>query len=379
MSIHQPSSNIYEMFDNLVLLAQGELVYFGSSKDALTYFEALNHSCPNHYNPADYLLDLVTMNSVAQVRGMAMNYRNEHQSKVLTSYRACTPEGFPEDMFDDLSEYATSPYEQVWCLSVRTMKHNFRNPFLLRTQYLMTLLLGLAIGFIYWKGCTLNLEGIQNRVGILFFSASLLTFSSMSSIDTCKWRCWETGSEQKGGVFLPPLISTFSTFFFFVVFQERSLFLRERANGMYRTSSYFLAKTLCDILPMRVFPALIFATVTFWMVGYQTGAKHFIIYASVLVLVSVASGSMCLAISSFVPTLSVGNLIAIVVMLVNMLFGGFLVNRLSMPAFIGWIRHASFLNFGYEILVVNELTGLIFRVDAAGLPPGVVDVTYDGV
>lgn len=88
--------------------------------------------------------------------------------------------------FSHVGEYATNPIDQIICLSVRTIRHNLRNPFLFRTQYLLTTLLAISLGFIYWKSCTLNLEGIQNRVGALFFEISLLTFSAMSSIDTCK-------------------------------------------------------------------------------------------------------------------------------------------------------------------------------------------------
>ena len=40
-------------------------------------------------------------------------------------------------------------------------------------------------------------------------------------------------------------------------FQERPLFLRQRASGMYRTTAYVIAKTLGDVIPMRVFPPLI--------------------------------------------------------------------------------------------------------------------------
>ena len=37
-TIHQPSSEIFEMFDNLCLMAQGRMAYIGSSKEAENFF-----------------------------------------------------------------------------------------------------------------------------------------------------------------------------------------------------------------------------------------------------------------------------------------------------------------------------------------------------
>lgn len=52
-TIHQPRSNIYELFDDLMLLAQGKVVYFGPANRAVEYFAGLGFHCPQHYNPAD--------------------------------------------------------------------------------------------------------------------------------------------------------------------------------------------------------------------------------------------------------------------------------------------------------------------------------------
>ena len=142
--------------------------------------------------------------------------------------------------------------------------------------------------------------------------------------------------------------------------------MRERSHGMYRTSSYFIAKTLCDIIPMRILPTLFFASITFFMVGYQSGSQHFLTYLSVLILVSFIASAICFVVSAFAPSLQAGNLIAIVVILANILFAGFLVNKMSLPIWLSWIKFLSFLNYAFEILLVNEVIFLLgfsdFRV-----------------
>ncbi|WWC87386.1 uncharacterized protein L201_002275 [Kwoniella dendrophila CBS 6074] len=57
-TIHQPQSNIVALFDRLLLLAKGQLVYSGESERAQQHFEKLGYECPKGYNIADYLIDV---------------------------------------------------------------------------------------------------------------------------------------------------------------------------------------------------------------------------------------------------------------------------------------------------------------------------------
>ena len=64
MSIHQPRSSIFQLFDQLVLLADGKLVYTGvAGKTAVDYFSNLGFKCPDLFNPADYFLDIVSVDN----------------------------------------------------------------------------------------------------------------------------------------------------------------------------------------------------------------------------------------------------------------------------------------------------------------------------
>lgn len=372
VSIHQPRSNIYEMFDSLVLLAHGELVYCGTCGETLLqYFTNLGYQCPVNYNPADYLIDLVTMNSHATARKWARSFKSSplfQNLLVQTKSASVSPRpasleysetnpnvsslsrrhtnnnsqasgsngNIQQDAMsgtESQSEYASSWIKQCWILSKRTMLNNLRNPHLLRGQYLITFALGVLLGTIYWHVGN-DIAGVQNRAGSLFFMISLLAFASMSSID--------------------------------LFFQERVLFVRERGNGMYCTSAYFAAKTLSDVIPMRVIPPLIMGSISYYMIGLNNAVHAFLVFLMILILVSVSSTGMCLAISAFTPSLSLGNLIAILLLLFNMLFAGFLVSKTNMPGFVGWLKYLSFLNFGFEVLMVNELTDLTVRVDVDG-------------
>lgn len=54
-TIHQPRSNIVSLFDRLIVLAKGKLVYSGDMQDCHGYFANIGYPCPPGFNIADYL------------------------------------------------------------------------------------------------------------------------------------------------------------------------------------------------------------------------------------------------------------------------------------------------------------------------------------
>ncbi|CAL1717265.1 unnamed protein product [Somion occarium] len=60
-TIHQPRSNIVSLFDQLILLAQGKLIYSGEAAKAYEYLEKIGHPCPPGFNIADFMIDLTML------------------------------------------------------------------------------------------------------------------------------------------------------------------------------------------------------------------------------------------------------------------------------------------------------------------------------
>lgn len=54
-TLHQPSSDMFRQFDDLVLLASGRIIYCGPANEAVDYFASLGHKCPPQMNPAEFL------------------------------------------------------------------------------------------------------------------------------------------------------------------------------------------------------------------------------------------------------------------------------------------------------------------------------------
>ncbi|KAM0634926.1 hypothetical protein ACHAPW_002229 [Verticillium nonalfalfae] len=62
LTIHQARSDLFKHFGNVLLLARGgSPAYAGSAKEMLAYFNRQGFECPSHTNPADFALDLITI------------------------------------------------------------------------------------------------------------------------------------------------------------------------------------------------------------------------------------------------------------------------------------------------------------------------------
>jgi hypothetical protein len=92
-TIHQPRSNIYALFDQLILLGQGRVVYSGPAQQAvLDHFSSLGYSCPLGFNIADYLVDLTmhackfedTTDDLSSAHSRKSNIRDEQEHRLYS-------------------------------------------------------------------------------------------------------------------------------------------------------------------------------------------------------------------------------------------------------------------------------------------------------
>ncbi|KNE55746.1 hypothetical protein AMAG_01623 [Allomyces macrogynus ATCC 38327] len=214
---------------------------------------------------------------------------------------------------------------QFQILGERTLKNLYRNPYLLLTHYAMAVIVALVCGVLFWHVQD-DIAGFQNRMGCFFFICALFGFSGLTSLQTFA--------------------------------AERILFVRERANGYYSPVTYFAAKVLCDVVPLRVVPPLLLGCIVYPMVGLVDAYPVLLKFLLVLVLFNITAAAVCLLISLAVRETAVASLIACLVMLFAMLFGGLLLNRDSIAPGLQWLQPLSFFNAALEALVVNELRDL---------------------
>lgn len=197
---------------------------------------------------------------------------------------------------------------QFLILSQRTWRNLYRNPMLMLTHYAIAILLAVLSGYLFY-GLTDDIKGFQNRLGLFFFILALFGFSTLTSL------------------------TVFST--------ERLLFVRERANGYYHPVTYFAAKVVFDIVPLRLIPPIIMGIIVYPMTGLIPAWPEFLRFMLVLVLFNLAAACICLFIGIIFRDGGVANLIGSLVMLFSLLFAGLLLNHDAIPASALWLQSVS--------------------------------------
>lgn len=237
--------------------------------------------------------------------------------------------------------YARVGYlHQFIILSQRTWKNLYRNPMLMLMHYAIAIILAVFAGYLFY-GLTDDIPGFQNRLGLFFFLLALFGFSTLTSLNV------------------------FAT--------ERLLFVRERANGYYAPATYFAAKVLFDIIPLRIIPPILMGSIIYPMTGLVADGDHFLKFMLVLILFNLAAAAICLFIGIVCKDGSVAQLIGSLVMLFSLLFAGFLLNHKVTPPGALWLQTLSIFHYGFEALIVNEVLQLTLVDNKYGL-----DITVPG-
>ncbi|KAM7155346.1 broad substrate specificity ATP-binding cassette transporter ABCG2 isoform 6-T6 [Molossus nigricans] len=352
-SIHQPRYSIFKLFDSLTLLASGRLMFHGPAQEALGYFASAGHHCEPYNNPADFFLDVINGDSSAVVLNrededgeakkteeplkrdkpliekLAEFYVNSNfftETKVELNRLSGVQTKKKSTGFKE-STYATSFCHQLRWISKRSFKNLLGNPQASIAQIIITVVLGLVIGAIFY-GLTNDPTGIQNRAGVLFFLTTNQCFSSVSSVEL------------------------------FVV--EKKLFMHEYISGYYRVSSYFFGKLLSDLLPMRMLPSIIFTCIIYFLLGLKPTVEAFFTMMFTLMMVAYSASSMALAIAAGQSVVSIATLLMTITFVFMMIFSGLLVNLRTIVPWLSWLQYFSIPRYGYAALQHNEFLGQNF-------------------
>jgi len=154
-----------------------------------------------------------------------------------------------------------------------------------------------------------------------------------------------------------------------VFIAEHELMLRELQAGYYRLSAYFVAKISVDAILLRAVPAVLFSVLFYPIMGLRSEGDRFVSFVEVSILVNVASGLLCAAISVLFESLGAANLAATILMLLLLLMNGALVNLREVGPALKAGQSLSFFRYGFEALLANELEDTIVMVDAPGIAP----------
>mmetsp|Transcript_64833 Transcript_64833/g.103157 ORF Transcript_64833/g.103157 Transcript_64833/m.103157 type:complete len:720 (+) Transcript_64833:91-2250(+) len=306
-TVHQPSSEIFDMIDILVLLAKGNVVYFGAADKVVDYFASIGYRCPQYTNIADFVVNRVQENSAFFI---------EEWKKHEKRYIDLDFNGY--DTLKPKKKQAASFCAQFAAVLHREFQILARDPRPSKIRLLQTCVFALIVGLLYWD-LPYTAEGLRDRFGAVFF---LAINSSMTG-----------------------LISTI------IVFPEqRLLFERERDGNMYYTTTWLMAKGLVAIPEQALF-TLIYVLIVYWMVGFDSPFHS--LYLSILLCV-ISTGSFGMIIGCFAANASESMQMMPMAFIPFILFSNFLVSLDQIPAFIRWPQWFNPFKYLIDALTITE-------------------------
>jgi len=341
--IHQPRSQIYSMFDQMLLLSGGKDVYFGKAEAALEYFRATGYTCPEDFNPADFYLDVLSpdnrsleqeVESADRItkfsekwakdgfKGASANSRMTAQAQLEGGEPAASQE--ITDIGQDSS--CASFFMQLKHLCWRTYTEVKRDWITLLVGTLIFAVMGLVVGGVY-SNIGLAQVDIQNRNGCLFFIGVNCAFNGLFAV-----------------------LNTFP--------KEKNIVNTERANRAYGITPYFLGKFFVEI-PARIFPAFVYGSILYFLVGLNP--DRFPQFLGIAMSVSLTSASLGLLVSAAMPTLEAALAVGPLIVIIMILFGGFYIDVESLPAVADLVPYLSIMRWSFQSFAINEYEGLVFE------------------
>ncbi|KAL0460082.1 UNVERIFIED_CONTAM: Pleiotropic drug resistance protein 2 [Sesamum latifolium] len=319
-TIHQPSIDIFEAFDELLLMKRGgQVIYAGPlghrSHKLVEYFEAVPGvaKIKEGYNPATWMLEVSSSAAEAQLdvdfaeiyANSSLYQRNQQLIKELS-----TPAPGSQDL------YFPTQYSQsflIQCKACFWKQHwsYWRNSQYNAIRFFTTIVIGVLFGVIFWqKGDQIHRQqDLLNLLGATYAAVLFLGATNASAVQS-------------------------------VVAIERTVFYRERAAGMYSELPYAFAQVAIETIYVAI-QTIVYSLLLYSMIGYHwTGEKFFYFYYFIFMCFTYFSmyGMMVVA-------LTPGYQIAAIVMSFFLsfwnLFSGFLIPRPLIPIWWRWYYWAS--------------------------------------
>jgi ABC-type multidrug transport system ATPase subunit len=313
-TIHQPSSEIFELFDHCIFIARGEIVYQGLPSGIRAHFLGFGHECPKDYNPADFVMFTLEMADEATFKLLIDGWNRASQRQ-------------PDPERGDAGALPLRPKGVGLCkelvlLAKRQYRNTIRDKATLGGRFGLTIFLNLLFSLIFLGVGNLDDDDweLQSHLGALTMVGINAMFGAVQ-----------------------PAILSFPA--------ERPVFLREYASQMYGVVPYFMSKSIVE------FVLLIFQTAAAWLIDYWLMGFHGPIHIHIIAffLVGAASSSIGLFFGCSIPDIKTAMEVTPLAFVPQILFAGFFIKMEQIPVFLRWFQYICGLKWGINIAYANEL------------------------
>ncbi|KAG1654896.1 ABC transporter G family member 14 [Nymphon striatum] len=411
VTIHQPSSAMFYMFDKLLLLCNGQPAYFGGVSDVVDFFRKIDMHITPHYNPADFIMEQVKKGpeilrqiiyaSLEERKeltypeeinenysdGIIEGYSSDNQSKTGQTYFCPEWKDMNEDANDNIPNIKNSSNGNISCKQVEVnvmldRQDNVSRVFskIAKREYdsgrsswseltecsslNSSTTNGEAVTDPKWPTSfytqfkTLMRRNMMNSKARMLSKLNFVLAGVLAIVSGLIWLNVERTEDRLEDImgymfFGMTYWMLFAHYGALTAFQpEREVINKERASGAYRLSAYYLAKMVGE-LPLIIIMPSVYHFISYLMLGFNNPVTCFSIWG-VLVLTTLVAQSVGLFIGIVSKDQDRAITISALFTICAMLFGGFYSSR--MPDWVQWLQYLSMVYYAFNIMQIVEFS-----------------------
>ncbi|ETP46137.1 hypothetical protein F442_07571 [Phytophthora nicotianae P10297] len=345
VALLQPTPEVVEQFDDILMIHEGHMVYHGPRVDILDYFKERGFTCPPRVDPADFLIEVTSgrgqryANGTIDVKDLPVSAEEFNnlfcQSSIFKKTLNSISKGFNEHQFEsaedfkkaqsvvnlarskDRSEFGLAFVPSTMLLLNRQKLIWLRDPPLLWGKLLEALLIGLVMGMIYFDVSS------TYYLRMIFFSIALFQRQAWQQIT--------------------------------ISFQLRKVFYKQRPRNFFRTSSYAIAESVVQI-PVNVAVSFVLGTFFYFMSGLTRTFEKYIVFYLVLLCFQHAISAYMTMLSALSPSITVGQALASISVSFFLLFSGNIILADLIPDYWIWMYWFSPISWALRSNMLSEFS-----------------------
>ncbi|OQR96805.1 ATP-binding Cassette (ABC) Superfamily [Achlya hypogyna] len=340
IALLQPSPEVYNLFDDVLLLNEGHVMYHGPRAQALEYFESLGFKCPPKRDVADFLLDLGTpqqaqyiVDPTAASPRSPSDYADVFRRSTIYANMMGHLEGphhplilaASEKHMAEMPAYQLDYASSTKMLIARQLKVFLRNTAFVKSRFIMVIVMGLLYASTFYQ---INSENPVVVLGVIFTSVLFLALGQV------------------------PLMPA--------ALEARNIYYKQRAANFFRTSSFILAQSFTQV-PFALGETIVFGSIMYWMTGFVGTVGAFLVYLLLLFLTNLSFASWFFFLAVVSPDLHVAKPLSMMSILVYVLFAGFVIAPSIIPDYFIWIYWINPLSWCMRALSINQYSAAEFQ------------------
>ncbi|KAI0381261.1 P-loop containing nucleoside triphosphate hydrolase protein [Hypomontagnella monticulosa] len=339
-TIHQPRSEIWDLFDNLVILSKGSPVYSGSMKECIPWFSDLGFQLPAFVNPAEFLIDHAAIDNrspeLEEESTQRVNrLKGAWNEKSLELFKPTekVAEVKNERKRPKMGQHA-SFFRQLRVLTDRTLKVTYRDPMGMAGSILEAILMALITGYIFYD-LSRDQSGIRSRQGALYISVGL-----------------------QGYLFL--------TFEIYRLTLDIPTFDRENSEGCVTALPFILSRRIARLFTEDIPVPFLYSVIFYFMVNFDRDVSKFFTFFAIILLNHYTAVTLAMASVAAVRHFPGASLIANLAYTLQSMACGYFIQSNTIPVYVRWTKYITYTYYAFGALCGNEFEGSFYDCPLPG-------------